>query len=121
MGLGMAYHGYGKIFGGNIEGFAEGVAALGFPAPLLFAWLAALAEFLGGIFIALGLLTRPAASIVFITMGVAAFMRHGADPFKVKELALLYLVMSGALIFTGSGKFGLDNLFNKEAETDQKS
>ena len=114
MGAGIAYHGYGKVFGGNIAGFAQGVASLGFPFPEVFAWVAALSEFVGGILIALGLFTRPAALFVFITMCVAVFMRHSDDPFKVKELALLYGTIAGALIMTGAGKISFDGLWNKE-------
>ena len=112
-GLGIAYHGYGKLFGGDISRFAEGVARMGFPSPVLFAWAAILSEFLGGICIALGLFSRPAALFVFITMAVAAFMKHSADPFQKKELALAYLTMAGAVIFLGSGKFSLDSLLKK--------
>ena len=113
MGLGMVYHGYGKVFGGNIDGFAQGVAAMGFPFPLFFAWAAALSEFLGGIFIMLGLFTRIASFLVFVTMFVAAFIKHGPDPFRAKELALAYWVIAGALIFTGAGKYSLDSWLQK--------
>jgi putative oxidoreductase len=41
-------------------------------------------------------------------MAVAAFVAHDGDPFKQKELALLYLVVSVALIFTGPGKYAID-------------
>lgn len=112
-GAGIAYHGYGKVFGGHIDKFAEGIATMGFPAPELFAWAASLSEFLGGICIALGLFTRPAALFVFVTMFVAAFIKHGADPLKRKELALAYWTISGALMLIGPGKFSLDHLINK--------
>jgi len=109
MGCGIAYHGYGKVFGGDMGGFAQGVAELGFPVPHLFAWAAALSEFLGGICIALGLFTRPAAFCVFMTMSVAAFIRLSAASFGAKELALAYWTMAGALIFMGGGKFSIDS------------
>lgn len=108
MGSGIAHHGYGKVFGGHLEPLTQGVAALGFPAPELFAWAAALSEFAGGILIVLGLGTRIAAAFVFITMSVAAFLQHAADPFNVKELALAYWTMAGTLILTGGGAFSLD-------------
>ena len=110
MGAGIAYHGYGKVFGGRMDGFTEGVASMGFPAPAFFAWAAALSEFLGGILIALGLFTRPAVLMVFATMTVAAFIRHGDDPFKKKELALAYWTFAGAMIGLGAGRFSLDHL-----------
>ena len=113
MGLGIAYHGYGKVFGGHVQGLAAGVAQMGLPFPEAFAWAAALSEFAGGLFIAAGLGTRIAAFFVFCTMSVAAFMAHAADPFKVKELALAYWTMAGALMMTGGGKFSLDARIGK--------
>lgn len=108
MGVGIAHHGYGKVFGGMMERFVQGVAQMGFPAPELFAWMAALSEFAGGLLIVAGFLTRPAAFFVFFTMAVAAFVTHSADPFDVKELALAYWAMASTLILTGPGKFSID-------------
>ncbi len=108
-GAGMAYHGYGKVFGGHIGGFTEGIAAMGFPMPEFFAWVAALSEFAGGICLILGLFTRPAATFIFFTMAVAAFIKHGPDPLQAKELALAYWTVSGALMFLGAGMFSFDH------------
>jgi len=110
MGLSIAYHGFGKVFGGRMEAFTHGVGEMGFPFPALFAWLAALSELVGGLLLVVGLATRPAALFIFVNMCVAAFIRHGADPFSRKELALAYGVIAGALILTGAGKLSLDAL-----------
>jgi len=91
-----------------MEGFIEGVGQMGFPAPLFFAWAAALSELLGGLFLMLGFLTRPAAALVAVTMFVAAFIRHGPDPFQKKELALAYFVMAVAFLLTGAGRTSVD-------------
>lgn len=101
-------HGMGKV--PPSEKFIEGVTALGFPAPVLFAWAAGLAELVGGIFLAIGLFTRPAALLIAVTMLVAAFGKHLEDPMKIKELSLIYF--SIALIFAtrGAGKWSIDHL-----------
>ena len=113
-GLGMATHGYGKLFTeGRMEGFAEGVAAMGFPLPVVFAWLAALSELAGGLLLAAGLFTRYAAFLIFGTMTVAAFVAHAGDPFAERELALLYWSVSLAFMLTGGGKFAVERLFKK--------
>jgi len=111
MGIGIAAHGWGK-FSGDMGGFAEGAVGMkmGLPAPLFLAWVAALSEGLGGILIALGLLTRVAAFFVLCVMATAFFIFHGADPWNVKELAFLYGTVALALIFTGSGCYSVDAL-----------
>ena len=106
-GLMMALlHGWAKV--PPSEKFILGVTELGFPAPLFFAWCAGLAEFAGGILLAVGLFTRPAALFVAFTMGVAAFGRHLNDPFERKELSLLYLGISLFFLAYGAGKVSLD-------------
>src|SRR5688572_18572006 len=112
-------HGKSKLFHdgpfGPPEGLIRGTQALGFPAPTLFAWCAALAELVGGILIALGLLTRPAAAILVFNMAVAAFGAHLHDPIFAakrgdpsKEMALLYLLPFFLFMFTGGGRFAAD-------------
>ena len=106
-GLGMALgHGLGKI--PPSDRFVSGTANLGFPAPEFFAWAAALAEFGGGLFLALGFMTRPATFFLGFTMFVAGFIRHAADPFSGKEKALLYLAIAVAFLLIGGGKYSVD-------------
>jgi putative oxidoreductase len=108
-GLALALaHGIGKL--PPSPPFVEAVGALGFPAPLAFAWAAALAEAAGGILLALGLLTRPAAIAIAINMAVAGFLRHAADPFRAKELALFFLVTALVFAARGGGRFSVDRL-----------
>jgi putative oxidoreductase len=112
-GLGIMTHGAAKLFTGRMPAFTETVAGLGFPLPAAFAYAAAGAEFCGGVLLALGLATRVAALLVLITMTVAAFLRHGAQPFRARELALAYAAMTFALGFTGAGRFSLDHLLTR--------
>ena len=108
-GLSLAIaHGKGKV--PPSEKFIAGAASLGFPAPELFAWAAALGEFAGGILIAIGLLTRPAAFLIVCTMATAFFLRHAADPYADKEMALLYGVVGLALLIAGAGRYSFDSL-----------
>ena len=113
-GLFMAFaHGLGKM--PPSEGLIKSTGELGFPLPFFFAWMAGISEFLGGLLIALGLFTRPAAFLWICTMGTAAFLRHADDPFSSKEKALLYLVIGLCLFLTGGGKYSLSKLlFNKD-------
>lgn len=71
---------------------------------------AALSEFAGGLLVALGLFTRPAAASVLLTMLGAAFVVHGDDPFARKELALAYAVAALALVIAGGGRWSVDGV-----------
>ncbi|HLL90878.1 MAG TPA: DoxX family protein [Tepidisphaeraceae bacterium] len=116
----MAFgHGMGKLpfLGGELP--VGGVTKLGFPAPTLFAWLLALTEFVGGLLLAIGLLTRPAAFAIMFGMGVAAFVAHGNDPWFArggpsKEMAMLFLVPALLFVLAGAGRFSIDALFNRK-------
>jgi putative oxidoreductase len=129
-GLGLALaHGWSKVLmlaSGGGDRFVQAVAGMGFPMPGVFAWSAALAEFVGGLAVALGLATRTAAGLAAFTMAVAAFGRHHAHdrllallglgqatPEQIKEwgdpeLALVYLALLLAVAFLGGGRFSLD-------------
>ena len=100
-------HGFGKL--PPPERLVAGVAEMGFPAPTVFAWAAALAEGVGGVLLALGLLTRPATLAIVVTMAVAAFVAHAPDPYGRKELALLYLMVALFFHLRGAGSWSLDH------------
>jgi putative oxidoreductase len=111
-GLSMAFaHGIGKI--PPSESFISGIGDLGFPMPGLFGWAAGLAEFAGGILLALGLLTRPSALFLGFTMFVAAFLKHSGDGFGGQEKALMYLVIAILFVLTGSGRYGVDEYLSR--------
>lgn len=113
-------HGFSKVYAENRLGPDKGlvnmVSDLGFPAPTAFAWAAALTEFVGGLLIAAGLLTRPAAAALAFNMIVAAFMQHGGDPWTAgpgqasKEMALLYLAPAILLLLVGAGRVSADHV-----------
>jgi putative oxidoreductase len=113
-GIGLATHGYAKVTG-DMGKFAGGVAEMGFPLPMVFAWAAALSELVGGALVAIGLFTRPAAVFAAITMFFAAFIRHANDPFDRREKALAYLMIMLALACLGAGRWSVDGLVRKKA------
>lgn len=101
-------HGIGKL--PVTQGFIDNTAGMGFPLPALFAWAAALSEFVGALLLAVGLLTRPAAVLVGVTMLVAYGVAHGGalTGEGSGEMAFLYLVGAVTLLLTGPGRFSVD-------------
>ena len=101
-------HGMGKL--PVSPDFVAGTAAMGFPLPAVFAWAAALSEFAGGLLLAIGLLTRPAAVLVGITMFVAWVGVHGAalTGENSGEMAFLYLIGAVVLGIAGPGRYSVD-------------
>jgi len=100
---------YKLIAGGEIQ----------FPDPLgmgptVSLVLAVFAELICSILIGFGFLTRLAAFPLIITMAVAAFIVHAGDPFKQKELSLMYLILYIVLFFIGSGKYSVDYFISKK-------
>ena len=70
--------------------------------------LVVIAEAISPMLIIVGYKTRLASIPVIITMGVAAFIVHGADPISMKEKALLFLFGFLAIALLGAGKHSVD-------------
>ncbi len=71
----LVVHGLGKlgvVGSGNLAGFTGWLASLGLPFPAVQARLAMLAELIGGAFIVVGFLSRPALAVCAVTLLVAA-------------------------------------------------
>ncbi|WPP50470.1 DoxX family protein [Catalinimonas niigatensis] len=112
-GLALAFgHGLGKI--PPSEGFIGMVGNLGLPAPGLMAWFSGLAEFAGGILLALGLLTRPAALFIFLNMTTAVFLAHAGQSFGEREKALLFAFIALQFLFSGAGRYSIDANIGKK-------
>ncbi len=104
----LIFHGWGKLMGwSKLSG--------GFPDPLgvsspVSLGLTIFAEVLMAALLMIGLYTRLSALILTFTMGVAFFMVHGGQLAGEGngELAAIYGIAYLALIFTGGGKFSVD-------------
>jgi putative oxidoreductase len=109
-GLALALaHGIGKM--PPSEQFIRVVAEMGFPSPEAFAWAAGIAELAGGLLLAIGLLTRPAAIVIAITMLVAAILGEAGNPFVERERALLFGVIAIYFVLAGPGRYSVDGWF----------
>lgn len=106
-GLALALaHGLGKI--PPAEGFVGMLGGLGVPAPEIAAWMSGIAEFFGGILLALGLLTRPAAFLIVVNFIVALTTAHAGDSFGDMEKPLLFMAIAVFYLLAGPGRYSVD-------------
>lgn len=118
LGIIFAAHGAQKLFGAfggyGLEGTGQWMASIGLTPGYLMALLAGSAEFLGGIALLVGLLTRPAALLLAFTMAVAILAVHVGNGLFMSnngyEFGLALLAGSLALGIQGGGRWSLDRL-----------
>jgi putative oxidoreductase len=116
VGLTLAAHGAQKLlgwFGGyGIAGTGQFLEQLGFRPGRLHAAQAGIVEVVGGLFLAVGLLTPAAAAAVVAVMLVAAVSVHLKGGFFLQGGGYEYTLVLGtaalALAFTGPGAISLD-------------
>jgi putative oxidoreductase len=120
-GLFFVPHGMQKLFGfwgGDIHKTMQGFAKLGLdPAPFWAYYIGCL-EFFGGILLAIGLLTRPVAALLFGFMFVAAFHVHMQVGWfwtnHGMEVPLYLMLISLAILIRGGGPYSLDRALGRE-------
>ncbi|MBO6754082.1 MULTISPECIES: DoxX family protein [Spongiibacter] len=121
IGLILAAHGAQKLFawfgGYGLEGTGQWMASIGLEPGYLMALMAGSAEFFGGLALALGVLTRPAALLTAFTMLIAIFSVHIDNGLFMSnngyEYALTLLVAAVALAIQGGGRFSVDALLSQ--------
>ena len=118
LGIIFAAHGSQKLFGWfggyGLEGTGQWMASIGLEPGVLMAALSGSAEFFGGVFLLLGLLTRPTALVLAVTMLVAIFSVHISHGLFMSnngyEFALALLAGAVSLLISGGGRVSLDRL-----------
>ena len=103
----MLTHGIPKIdrlFGEGPVKFADPFGL----GPEISLVLVIFAEVACSILVMVGFKTRLATIPLLITMLVAAFYIHGADPFGEKELPLLFFTLFVSLLVSGPGNYAVD-------------
>ncbi|MEH6557309.1 MAG: DoxX family protein [Oceanicoccus sp.] len=116
----FAAHGAQKLFGWfggyGLEGTGAWMASIGIEPGVLMAALAGSAELFGGLFLIVGLLVRPAAVVLAITMIVAIATVHLQHGLFISnngyEFGLALLVISVGLVFRGAGSISVDHVLH---------
>ena len=118
----FAAHGAQKLFGWfggyGLEGTAGWMASIGLEPGLAMAALAGSAEFFGGLLLIFGLLVRPAALMLAVTMVVAIVTVHLRNGLFMAnngyEFGLALLVVSVALAVRGAGSLSADRVLQTQ-------
>lgn len=105
---------------GPQEWFINDVVEMGFPLPVLFAWIAVLTEFIGGILMMVGFMTRPAALLNCILTFVAAFIYHQGNIVQPGLLAFFFMLMCLSILLNGPGRYSLDFFVYERLKTRQQ-
>src|ERR671938_922781 len=122
-GIIMAAHGWQKLIEFGPANFCRLLADLGVPLPVFMGYVVTFVEFIGGILLIVGLLSRLAALILAIEMvfttllvkvhvGFIAPQGSGASA----ELDLLLLAAFLTILLAGPGRLALDELLGIEGE-----
>ncbi|UOF92001.1 DoxX family protein [Fodinisporobacter ferrooxydans] len=111
VGFTFAGHGAQKMFGWfggyGLKGTAGWLESIGMKPGIVMAFLAALAEILGGLFFAFGWLLPIGAALITLTMLVAIFTVHGKNGYWATQngyeynLILIAIAIGVALIGPG--------------------
>ena len=122
--LGFAFmmHGSQKLLGafggGGVAGVAGMMGKLGIEPSLVWAWVVSITEFVGGVCLFFGFLTRFWAAGLVIDMAVAVVKVHLVNGFFVGkngvELPLTFGVIALAILLTGPGSLSMDRAIGIE-------
>lgn len=111
IGIVFIAHGGQKLFVYGLDGVSAGFAEMGIPMAGLAGPAVALVEFLGGLALVVGLLTRLAAVGLGVTMLGAFFLVHLQAGFFMPngyEFVLVLLATVTLFAITGAGPLSLD-------------
>ncbi len=110
VGVVLMAHGYLKLT--DIGEFERSLASLGVPLPAISSWLAALAEFLGGMGLFFGFFTRLTALAPAIVMLTAILTVHAGNGLIAQkggfELPLVLLTVLLFFVVAGPGPLSMD-------------
>jgi len=123
LGLGFMFavvHGGPKLLGGPALWSTVGSAMGSFgihAAPVVWGFLAAVSECVGGLCLMLGLFVRPAAGFMAATMAVAATMHlTKGDGIPVASHAIEAGIVFVSLILIGAGRYTVGQAFSRPSD-----
>jgi putative oxidoreductase len=109
------------LFGGDIHGTAAFFSKVGIEPALTLSYVVGCTEFFGGLLVAIGFLTRPAAAAAAFMLAVAAFQVHFPNGFFWTtpgkpgfEYPLMWMFLMIAIFLRGGGNLSVDSKLGKQ-------
>ena len=113
----LAFHGQQILFG-NIEGAGRFFESLGFDNGLMWAWIVGILEFVCGLLLAAGFLTRLAAGPIIVFLIVAIVTHHWENGYNWEargiEYPLFWAIVVLHFLVHGGGRWSVDRLIGRE-------
>lgn len=118
LGVIFVAHGAQKLFGAfggyGLEGTGQFMESIGLAPGVLMAGAAGSAEFFGGLLLIAGLLVRPSALVLAVTMIVAILSVHVSNGLFMAndgyEFGLALLAGTVSLLISGAGRVSVDEI-----------
>jgi putative oxidoreductase len=113
----LAFHGSQILFG-NIEGAGRFFESVGFDNGLMWAWIVGILEFVCGLLLAAGFLTRLAAGPIIVFLIVAIVTHHWENGYNWEargiEYPLFWAIVVLHFLIHGGGRLSVDRMIGRE-------
>jgi uncharacterized membrane protein YphA (DoxX/SURF4 family) len=116
VGIFMIYHGWEVFIDDKMVGYQQWLGDLKFPAPSIMAYLGKGSEFVGGIMLAFGFLTRLAVIPLTVTMAIICFGVGHGKIFMDDQHPFLFILLFLVFFFYGPGWFSVDRMIFKRRQ-----
>ena len=119
-GILLIFHGLQVFETQDMTGFSDLLFNMSIPFPEAMAYTGKVVELVGGIFMIVGLFTRPIATLLFVTFLFITFVMGEGKIFTDNQHPFLFALISLMFLFTGAGRVSIDHILFMNSKDDIK-
>lgn len=120
VGVMLIFHGWQVFQEHEMQGFRDLLVGMSMPFPEAMPYVGKLIEIGCGMLLILGLFTRLATALLFMTFIFITFIMGEGRIFSDDELPFLFALVSLLFFFTGSGRLSIDFVLFANRKEDKK-
>ena len=120
VGIMLIVHGWQLFEEQEMQGFRDLLVGMSIPFPEVMPYVGKLIEIGCGMLLILGLFTRVATALLFITFMFITFVMGEGRIFSENQLPFLFALVSLLFFFTGSGRLSVDFVLFANRKEDKK-